>query len=213
MATLVAKYRATRQNANSQDRYFLCIARLVAKKNIPGLLRAYHSYLRWLPDSESPTSLVICGDGPERGAIEDLIRQLGLGDSVSLVGQVQGIEAIAGQLAKCKALVLASTSDETWGLVVNEAMAAGCPVLVSRQCGCARDLVEPDVNGFTFDGQDSDALARHMLWIHLHVDRLEPMGRKSKEIVDRFSPARFAVSVFTLVRSAGESSTTRFPIA
>jgi glycosyltransferase involved in cell wall biosynthesis len=144
----------------------------------------------------------VCGDGPERGAIEGLIDQLGLRRSVSMVGEVQGIEAVAAQLAGCKALVLASTTDETWGLVVNEAMAASCPVLVSSQCGCARDLVEEGVNGFTFDDRDSDALARHMLWIHSNPDLLVAMGERSKEIVDRFAPVRFASGASKLARAA-----------
>jgi len=210
IARLVAHHRAMTQEANQS--YFLSAARLVAKKNVPGVLRAYHSYLRELPDSMSPMPLVICGDGPERGAIEDLIQRLGLENSVSLVGEATGMEAVARQLADCKALVLASTEDETWGLVVNEAMAAGCPVLVSMQCGCARDLVEQGVNGFTFDGQDSDALARHMLWLQTHPGLLEAMGTKSKEIVDRFTPARFAASASKLARSADAPATRKSPI-
>ena len=212
IAALVARHRATRKSANQTTAHFLCVARLVPKKNIPGVVRAYHSYLRSLPDSSSPIPLVLCGDGPERGAIEDLIQRLGLGNWVRLLGEVNGIEAVASQLADCEALVLASIVDETWGLVVNEAMAAGCPVLVSRQCGCARDLVEQGVNGFTFDGQDSDALARHMLWIQTHPGLLEAMGAKSKEIVDRFTPARFAASASKLARSAEASATRKFPI-
>jgi glycosyltransferase involved in cell wall biosynthesis len=154
-----------------------------------------------------PMPLVICGDGPDRGAVEQLIQRLGLRQWVSLVGEVAGVEAVAGHLANCTALILASTGDETWGLVVNEAMAAGCPVLVAKQCGCARDLVKQGVNGFTFDGEDSDALARHMLWIQTNQDRLEAMGKKSMEIVGRFSPAHFALNVDKLTTSARESST------
>ena len=48
---------------------------------------------------------------------------------------------------------------EQWGLVVNEAMAAGLPVLVSRNCGCAADLVQDGVNGFAFDPLDGDRMA------------------------------------------------------
>jgi len=212
IARLVAHHRAMSHEASQGAGYFLSVARLVAKKNVPGVLRAYHSYQRELPDSISPKQLVICGDGPERGAIEDLIQQLGLGNSVKLVGEATDIKAVARQLADCTALVLASTEDETWGLVVNEAMAAGCPVLVSMQCGCARDLVEQGVNGFTFDGQDSDALARHMLWLQTHPGLLEAMGTKSKEIVDRFTPARFAASASKLARSADAPATRKSPI-
>lgn len=212
IARLVANHRAMGQEATQRAGYFLSVARLVAKKNLPGVLRAYHSYLQEVPDAMSPIPLVICGDGPERGAIEDLIQRLGLENSVTLVGEATGMEAVARQLADCKALVLASTADETWGLVVNEAMAAGCPVLVSRQCGCAHDLVEQGVNGFTFDGQNSDALARHMIWFQANQDHLEAMGTKSREIVDRFTPARFAASASKLARSAEASATKRSPI-
>ena len=57
-----------------------------------------------------------------------------------------------------RAFVHASTTEQ-WGLVVNEAMAAGLPVLVSDRCGCAQDLVRNGVNGFTFDPCDVEELA------------------------------------------------------
>ena len=60
------------------------------------------------------------------------------------------------------AFIHASTTEQ-WGLVVNEAMAAGLPVIVSERCGCAPDLVENGRNGFTFDPYDVDALTHLML--------------------------------------------------
>jgi 1,2-diacylglycerol 3-alpha-glucosyltransferase len=51
------------------------------------------------------------------------------------------------------AFIQASTTEQ-WGLVVNEAMASGLPVLVSERCGCAPDLVKNGVNGYTFDPYD-----------------------------------------------------------
>ena len=56
------------------------------------------------------------------------------------------------------AFVHASASEQ-WGLVVNEAMAAGLPVIVSERCGCAPDLVREGVNGLTFDPCDVAELA------------------------------------------------------
>jgi glycosyltransferase involved in cell wall biosynthesis len=205
IATLVAYHRAS-QGASRTAGNFVCIARLISRKNIPGIIVAYHSYLRQLPDSSPPIELVVCGDGPERRRLEDLIHRLGLGTLVSLVGEIQGVEALAEQLANCRALILASTRDEPWGLVVNEALAAGCPVVVSKQCGCARDLVEHGGNGFEFDGEDSEELARHMLWLHANSDLLETMGTRSREIVGAFTTSRFAASVSSLAMAAGYSS-------
>jgi glycosyltransferase involved in cell wall biosynthesis len=206
IARLVAKERSTGQVRGRTSGYFLSISRLVAKKNVLGLVRAYRSYLNQLPSSATGIPLVICGEGPERGAIERLIEESGLEHSVSLVGEASGMEAVARYLAGCKALVLASTANETWGLVVNEAMAAGCPLLVSTQSGCARDLVDKGLNGFTFDAFDCDNLARHMLWFSRNEERLEAMGQRSIAIVERFTPAVFATSVSTLVRVPGQVS-------
>ncbi len=208
IATLAANHRLMSRDENQTTGYFLTVARLVAKKNIAGVLRAFQTCLQSVSGSMLPISLVVCGDGPERGAIEDLIGQLDLGSSVHLLGEVTGIEAITKQLAGCKALVLASTRDETWGLVVNEAMAAGCPVLVSKQCGCARDLVEVGINGFLFDGENPDELAQHMLRLLANNDLVEAMGERSKQIISGFSPARFAASASKLATSAGVSQPT-----
>jgi glycosyltransferase involved in cell wall biosynthesis len=62
-------------------------------------------------------------------------------------------------LASC--FILPSLQEQ-WGLVVNEAMAAGLPVLVSQTSGCAPDLVQEGVNGFTFDPTNPMQLAELM---------------------------------------------------
>ncbi|MFM2294052.1 MAG: hypothetical protein RLZZ350_465 [Verrucomicrobiota bacterium] len=63
--------------------------------------------------------------------------------------------------AAANALVLPSQS-ETWGLVVNEAMACGCPAVVSDAVGCAPDLIVPGETGFTFPVGDAGALAERL---------------------------------------------------
>ena len=59
-------------------------------------------------------------------------------------------------------VIVLPSSSETWGLVVNEAMACGTPVIVSESCGCAPDLVEPGVTGFTYPTGDVTALAEQL---------------------------------------------------
>ena len=56
-----------------------------------------------------------------------------------------------------------ASTTEQWGLVINEAMASGLPVIVSNRCGCVSDLVREGYNGFVFDPNDVERLARLML--------------------------------------------------
>jgi len=77
--------------------------------------------------------------------------------------------------------------------VVNEAMASGLPVIVSRQCGCGRDLVRDDENGFQFDASDEHTLARLMLRVaSSSPTERAAMGEKGKKIVAQWSPQNFA---------------------
>jgi glycosyltransferase involved in cell wall biosynthesis len=123
--------------------------------------------------------------------------------------------------ALAEAFVLPSLKEE-WGLVVNEAMAAGLPVIVSRAAGCAEDLVphakfakgaelgglaatdgplEQRSNGFVFDPSSVDALSEALRRIadqktkrqkDQETDGITEMGRRSREIVERFSCENFA---------------------
>ncbi|MDX1548697.1 MAG: glycosyltransferase, partial [Rhodothermales bacterium] len=82
--------------------------------------------------------------------------------------------------------------NDQWGLVVNEAMAAGLPVLVSTRAGCAQDLVHDGENGFRFDPADPAALARLLARLAAPETDRAAMGRRSREIIARWSPERFA---------------------
>jgi len=68
--------------------------------------------------------------------------------------------------ASADVLVLPSDRNETWGLVVNEAMASGMPAIVSEAVGCGPDLIEEDVTGHTFPTADSLALAERLTKLH-----------------------------------------------
>jgi glycosyltransferase involved in cell wall biosynthesis len=88
---------------------------------------------------------------------------------------------------------------EQWGLVVNEALAAGLPVLVSSRCGCVPELVR-DRNGFVFEPLDIDGLAR--LMVRISGQDLQAMGQASQQIVAEWSPDRFAEGMLSAARAA-----------
>ncbi len=177
-----------RREGGLAERFFLASARFVPKKNLFRLLEAYARYRATA--GIGAWDLVILGDGELRTDLEAHRARLGLERHVSLPGFKQYDELPAWYgLASC--FVHASTVEQ-WGLVVNEAMAAGLPVLVSNRCGCAQDLVREGANGFTFDPLDVEGMARLMYRMaHGETDRAA-MGRASREIIADWGPERFA---------------------
>jgi glycosyltransferase involved in cell wall biosynthesis len=178
--------------------YFLASARFLEKKNLPLLLRAYAQYrtlakMTNIGPGEGIWKLIILGDGPLRPTLEDEIARLGLSGHTDLPGFVQ-YSGLPNYYANAGAFVHASTTEQ-WGLVVNEAMASGLPVLVSNRCGCAPDLVEEGVNGWTFDPTNEMQLAQLLLKV---ADRGFPraeFGTASKRIVANWGPDRFAAGL------------------
>jgi 1,2-diacylglycerol 3-alpha-glucosyltransferase len=161
----------------------------VAKKNLPGLLKAYSAYRNAATDTY--WKLVLLGDGPLRNEIMNLRNDFAISHDVLLPGFIQYPE-LPSYYGLASAFVHASTS-EPWGLVVNEAMASGLPVIVSNRCGCAVDLVLENRNGFTFDPAPLDDLMKLMQEIsRLSPDRLREMGEASRGIIAGFTPKHFA---------------------
>lgn len=110
---------------------------------------------------------------------------------------------------RASAFVHVSTTEQ-WGLVVNEAMAAGLPVLVSKRCGCAPDLVQEGVNGFTFDPFDVEAMAQAMLQLaSLPSQRREKMGQASGRIIADWGPERFGEGLRQAAAKALETGSPR----
>ena len=74
-------------------------------------------------------------------------------------------------MAAADCLVLPSDGTETWGLIVNEAMACGKPAIVSEVCGCAPDLIEEGETGYSFPLGDTRALAGRLREFVKHKDQ------------------------------------------
>ncbi len=186
--------------------YFLASNRFVDKKNIPGLINSYAQYVRKV---KKPWSFVLLGDGPLKGLIIKQIEKMGISSLMKLPGFVQ-YDLLPSYYGLANVFVHASTSEQ-WGLVVNEAMAAGLPMLVSNRCGCSSDLIQEGMNGFTFDPYDRSALTNLMIKLTDPQMKLKPLGEKSRKIIRSWSPKRFADGMKAASECAIINTTKRDP--
>lgn len=179
--------------------YFLASNRFIAKKNLARLLDAYAAFRQGRSDDPADWPLVLLGDGELRPALEAQRAALGLERHVLMPGFRQ-IDDLPRFYGTAGAFVHASTTEQ-WGLVVNEAMASGLPVAVSRRCGCAEVLVEDGVTGLLFDPLDVPAMTAALtrLTDPAAVRALAAAGRAR---VDEWGPERFGSGMAAAARHA-----------
>ena len=117
-----------------KTKQFLFVGRLSPEKGILDLLDA------WAASDilKSQHQLKIAGEGPQRTDIQQKIKDLDIEHSVHLLGACAKSEL--NQLYKDSYAMVLPSYSEPWGLVVNEAYYFGCPVIMSENCGCHRDL-------------------------------------------------------------------------
>jgi glycosyltransferase involved in cell wall biosynthesis len=113
--------------------HFLYVGQLIPRKNVAGLIRAFATIAN--PDD----TLAIVGTGPLEGELRELAQSLSLFNAIRFEGHLDGDELIAAY-ATADTFVLPST-EEVWGLVVNEALAAGLHAVVSRNAGIVPSIL------------------------------------------------------------------------
>ncbi len=195
------------------DAYALSVCRFVPKKNLATLVEGFG---RAAKRSAAVRHLVLVGAGEEEHTLRVACSRLEIAvadgraepshaedadlPTVHFRGfqQIDELPALYG-LATC--FVLASIQEE-WGLVINEAMAAGLPVIVSHSVGCAPDLVRPGQNGWTFDPASPDELARALIHVMGDPAFRERAGATSETIVQAFGCDRFAEAAVKAARAA-----------
>ncbi len=187
------------------ERYYLNVGRMVWKKNLETLIDAYVRVKERL--GEDCPALVLVGSGKLERALQERCLEHGLSllhlvpatvrhrncaADVYFLGFRQ-VEELPDFYALAECFILPSREEE-WGLVVNEAMACGLPVLVSNVAGCARDLVRHGENGFLFDPFDAATLAKHMEVIARDSELKARMGAMSERIIADWGCERFATA-------------------
>ena len=184
----------------SAQKYFLASARFIEKKNLPRLLEAYARYRTLVEQHNNPKiksndhksevwDLILLGDGSLRETLKAQLSRLNLHGPVQLPGFKQ-YHDLPAYYRGAKVFIHASTTEQ-WGLVVNEAMASGLPVLVSNRCGCASDLVRDGENGFTFDPFNIEQLAELMIRISAPDFPISDFGNASRQRISKWGPDCF----------------------
>ena len=132
---------------------FLFAGKLEEKKHPEDLLEAV---ARLPAELRAQAHVLVAGDGPLRGECEQMARDKNL--RVSFAGFLNQ-SRLPDAYAAADVLVLPSDAGETWGLVVNEAMASSRPAVVSRAAGCCADLIVEEKTGHSFAWHDVQGLA------------------------------------------------------
>ena len=185
-----AKADATqrRQQIGVPDKYFLFAGRLIELKGVFDLLAAYSQLDEGL---RREFGLVFVGHGVAREQLIARAASLRPGD-VRVI-DFRNRDELAAYYALATAFVFPTHSDP-WGLVINEAMACGLPVVVSDAAGCAAELVRDGWNGFVVRVGDMEGIARVMTRIVVE-DLGETMGRRSIERIQYYSPTACAAGL------------------
>ena len=175
---------------NIAPKNFIFVGRLIDYKNLFLFLDAFHEAMQ---RSSEKWGILILGDGELKADLQHHVSE----NNIQNISFQNGVswQQVPEYLTLSDVLVLPSYS-EPWGLVVNEAMACGLPVIVSEKCGCAIDLVRNGENGFTFAPDSSESLMKILLkFINQKVDS-EKMGVISEQIIADYAPKNVASEMY-----------------
>lgn len=166
------------------EHYFVAVGRQIEKKNYLSIAKAYALYRQEM--GASAYDLVLIGEGPEHVKIEHFVSESHLEKHIHLLPFLSQ-EKLPDVYQHAKALISSSSSSETWGLVINEAMACGCPIIASIQCGATNTLVHEGENGFRFSCEDVNRLAQLLIKFHrLGEHKQSAMREASKRIISNW---------------------------
>ena len=179
---------------SSNSFVFLYAGKLEPKKGVETLLNAFMKF------TNEPIHLVIVGNGPEEETLKNLYGKI---NNVTFLDfQNQMMMPVVYQL--CDAFVLPSTGPgESWGLSINEAMAAGKAVIASDRCGGTIDLIINDGNGYIFEARNADDLFIKMKCL---IDKKNDIGKfeeMSLSKIEEFTFQKFVSAIETVMNANG----------
>jgi len=161
----------------------LFAGKLQPRKHCDHLIEAYARLVR-RSGEEPQAALVIVGDGEERAALEQQAAATGL-RNIRFCGFHNQSEL--PRFFDLATVFVLPSRHEPWGLIVNEAMNAARPAIVSDDVGCAADLIDDGVNGCIYPVGDVGAMADALSRVLETPGNAEAMGRRAFERIQRWS--------------------------
>ena len=175
------KYFSSFRSKNFIDsKKIICVARLVPIKNLETLLNCWKT----IENSNPEYRLIIIGDGPEQKKLSKVKNDLQL-KNVQFLGN-QTRRTIAKKLSESEAFILPSYL-EGWAMVVNEAMAAGLPVILSEKINAGHTLLKNSINGYSFDPYNPEEITAAILkFINLTIEEKVIMSQKAISEITKY---------------------------
>ncbi|MCK6685918.1 MAG: glycosyltransferase family 4 protein [Thermoanaerobaculia bacterium] len=181
--------------AERRETVVLTCARFIEEKNLPWAVHEFRTAPRnW--------KWKIVGYGPLEAEIRRAVETCGLDGRVEICARTD--YARMPQVYRDADIYLQPSLRETWGLAINEAMAAGLPVMVSRRCGAFDDLVEDETNGIGFSPEKNGELTRALMFMETQRGRWPEMGAASEAKIAPWDLGRFARSFWAAAEKASE---------
>ena len=162
---------------NETDTYLISVGRLVRRKGYDYLIKALSRINR------TDVRLIILGEGPEKEHLEKIIQDKKLADRVMLPGFVT--ESKKFQYLSCSDVYVLSSVHEGFGIVLQEAMQVGLPI-VSTNYGGQVDIDKEDVNGLLVEHCSADALAEGITRLIEHRELMYEMRQNNLKKVKEF---------------------------
>jgi glycosyltransferase involved in cell wall biosynthesis len=170
-----------KKKTTEKKKRILSVSRLTKLKGVDLLIRAYKQVKEKHPNIE----LCLVGDGPD----EDEFKKLAEGtDDIYFEGYKQYDQLLPYYLNSD--LFVLPTLKDVWGLVVNEAMLCGLPVICSKYAGCCQDLIKEGENGLVVDPKNLEELSDSISDLISQNGKLSDYGKRSLQIIKDFTTDR-----------------------
>lgn len=178
----------------------LYYGQLIERKGVDVLIRAFAQLKKKIPNA----ALIIVGSGPDEAGLKKLVAQLQVSDIT--MHPNPGDDGIVAYYHAADIFVLPS-HEEVWGLVVNQAMVAGLPIIVSNKVGSATDLVIDGETGYVFPDGSTDYLTQKLIELLQDKRLRQKLGFQAKKRIQMATPEKVAQLIAEKILDVSKTTT------